>query len=104
MRKIVKRSNGEELTAEEALALCKKVKAKTDAPYVEETAVHGYPTADMAIKATFTGFCETYSNNHIFAFAGTINKPFEGYKVHVIAIKIHPADLENHFQDYVVLG
>lgn len=103
MKKIVKRFDGKELTVEEALALCKKVEAKTGATYVEHTSVYGYPTADMAIKANFAAVCETYSS-YVFAFAGTINKPFEGYKVHVIAIKIHPSDLENHFQDYVVLG
>lgn len=101
MKKIVKRSNGGELTVEEALALCKKVKAKTDASYVERTSVCSYKTADMAIKADFAALCKTYSN-YVFAFAGTINKP-EDYKVHVIAIKIRPSDFENHFQDYVVL-
>lgn len=104
MKKIFKRLDGGELTVEEALALCKKVKAKTDAPYVEHTSVYGYPTAEMAMKANFAAVCETYSSNYIFAFAGTINKPLEGYKVHVIAIKIHPSDLESHFEDYVVLG
>ena len=104
MKKIVKRFDGGGLTVEEALALCQKVETKTGASYIEETAVYGYPTADMAIKATFAGFCETYSNNHIFAFAGTIKKPFEGYKVHVIAIKMNPSDFETYFQDYVVLG
>lgn len=102
MKKIVKRLDGGELTVEEALALCKKVKAKTDASYVERTSVCSYKTADMAINANFTDICKTYSN-YVFAYAGAINTP-TGYKVHVIAIKIHPSDLENHFQDYLVLG
>lgn len=101
MKKIVKRS-GEILTVEEALALCKQIKAKTGDPYVEHTSVYGYPTADMAKRANFAAVCETYEN-YVFAFAGTINIPFEGYKVHVIASKIRPCDLEAQFHNYLVL-
>lgn len=104
MKKIVKRSTGENLTAEEAFALCEQIKSKAGALYYEHKYVYSYPTSEMATTATLANACKIFGKNWIFAFKGTTNKPFEGYKSHVIACKIHSGDFEALFQDYVVLG
>lgn len=103
MKKIVKRSTGENLTVEEAHALCEQIHSRTGGLYYEHTSVYSYPTSEMATTATFAGAYEIFNKNWIFAFARTINKPFEDYRVHVAVSKIHPEDFEALFQDYVVL-
>lgn len=103
MKKIINRKTGNTLSTEEALALCKQVKTKTGAPYIEHTSVYGYATADIAEKANLRAIIEAH-DGYIFAFIGAVNKGFEGYKVCAIATKIPPCDFEAHFPDYVVLG
>lgn len=103
MKKIANRKSGKFLTKEEALSLCSRLKRETGATYVEHTSVYGYPTAEMAEKANLAAVCETYTG-YTFAFAGAINRGLEGYKVRVICIKDLPANFEQLFPDYVVIG
>lgn len=103
MKKIINRKTGSFLSKEDAQTLCARVKAQTGCVYVEHTSVYGYPTAEMAEKANLVAVCEAYEG-YTFAFTGTINKPFEGYKVHVIGIKDLPVNFEQLYPEYVVIG
>ena len=102
MKKIINRE-GTLLTADEALMLCASLNRQTGAIYVDHMSVYGYPTASMAERATLDAACEMYTG-YTFAFAGTSNKPFEGYKVRVIAIKDLPSNFQELFPNYVVIG
>lgn len=102
-KKIMNRRTGEFLTADEALTLCARVQRQTGAVYVESVSSYGYPTPEMSEKATLSKILEAYEG-YSFAFIGTVNRTFEGYKVRVIGIKDLPAEFEQLFPDYVVIG
>lgn len=103
MKKIMKRKTGRFLTIEEAKSLCRELKVHVGATCVEHKSVYGYTTPELAEKANLRAVCETY-NGYTFAYIGTVNEPFEGYRVFVIAIKRLPSDFEHRFPDYVVIG
>ena len=97
MKKLINRRTGKELTIDEARALARKIEA------VEHRAVFGYPTEELAKKATLNSILETYAD-YIFAYIGTESLPFEGYMALIIACKKLPDDFEKRFPNYVVIG
>lgn len=97
MKKIMNRKTGEFLNIDEARALSRKLNG------IEHRAVYGYPTQELAKKANLNAILETYTG-YTFAYVGTENLPFEGYKALVIGFKNLPTDFEKRFPNYVVIG
>ena len=103
MKKIINRKTGKFLTRYEAKALCDKLSREIGITYAEHKAVSGYVTPELAEKANMKAVCEVYER-YIFAYTGTVYDNFEGYKVYVLAIKNLPADFEQRYRDYVIIG
>ena len=101
-KKIISRITGNQLTSEEALTLCARVKRETGAVYVENVSTYGYSTPELAKEATLEDSIKLYTG-YTFAFAGAIKRS-DGYRACVIAIKDIPVNFEKLFPDYVVIG
>ena len=102
MKKIINRKTGNNLTADEALTLCARVKRQTGAVYVENISTYGYPSPELAKNATLEDAIKLYTG-YTFAFTGAVKRS-DGYRACVIAIKDLPANFEQLFPDYIVIG
>lgn len=100
-KKIISRITGNKLTADEALTLCARVKRETGATYVEHVSPNGYPTPELS-KPTLSKILEAH-DGYTFVFTGTLQR-LDGYRAYMIGIKDLPANFENLFPDYVVIG
>ena len=101
MKRILNRKTGNQLTSEEALTLCARVKRQTGALYVQHVSAHGYSIPELA-EPTLSKILEAH-DGYTFVFTGTLQRS-DGYRAYMIAIKDLPANFEQLFPDYVVIG
>lgn len=102
-KKIVKKSNGKSLTAEEARDLCRKLRVQVGTLSVEYKSVYGYPTAALAKSSILQSVYNAYPG-YTFAHIGTVNDGDEGFKIFAIAIYKLPQDFSSRCQEYTVIG
>lgn len=104
MKTIINRKTGLPISISEAKSLCQQLKVDINTiTTIEHKSVCGYPTPELAMKANLRAICEAYEG-YIFAYVGTVNDTFEGYKVFVIGIQKLPADFEIRYPNYVIIG
>jgi len=102
MKRIVHRKTGLNLSLHEARTLAAQLK-KMGVTCVEHRSVYGYTREELAEKANCNAVLETYEG-YTFAFVGTENYSFEGFKFVAIAIKDLPSTFEESFPNFFVLG
>lgn len=100
-KKIISRITGNKLTSDEALTLCAQLKRQTGTLYVQHVSSYGYSTPELS-KPTLSKILEAH-DGYTFVFTGTLQRS-DGYRAYMIAIKDLPANFEQLFPDYVVIG
>lgn len=101
MKKILNRKTGNNLSANEALILCSRVKRETGAIYVEHVSSHGYSTPKLT-EPTLSKIIAAHAG-YTFAFTGSLRRS-DGYRAYMLGIKDLPVNFEQLFPDYVVIG
>ena len=103
MKQIISRRTGNKLNIVDAEILSQKLKNEFGISTYTHPCTYGYPTPEIAIRATQAAVIDSYSANFTFIFLGTVFKAFEGYKVHAVYAKL-PENFETLCHDYVVIG
>jgi len=103
MKRVVHRRTGGYLSLEAAIALAKEIETKHGKRFIDHTSVYGYPTPELAEKATLRPIVESHKE-FVFAYIGAVSKGFEGYVVRAICFKISTRDFEDFFPNYVIIG